>query len=171
MLSWRHFLLITLCLSSWLDAQDMKDKPRLNLPVSSVDASVKLRRLTAKDTNAPSLSNFDAFSNIVVAPGQAATLTSTLDWTGADHVSIAIHCPAGTNLTSTVLAVQWAIPALASTAPYYTATDAILGQNLLLPNMGGGTVPVYGNQLQIVVVNGGSTAISCDQVTAYAVVH
>ncbi len=40
-----------------------------------------------------------------------------------------------------------------------------------LKNMGGSTVPVYGSQLMLQVVNSGSTAISCDQVTAYAVVH
>jgi hypothetical protein len=119
--------------------------------------------------NTNSLSAFDAFSNVVVQPGQSVALTSTADWTGADHVSIAIECPTTTSLQNTAIAIQWAVPL--SNAPYYTATDVIFGKNLLLANMGGAVVASYGNLLQLLVINNGTTSITCDQVTIYAVVH
>ena len=95
------------------------------------------------DANLPSLSAFNAFTNLVIPPGQAIPFTSGIDWTGADRASIAIECPPSTSLQKVQIVLQWALPAV---APNYTATDVILGSNLLLPNQGGAVVPVYGNQ-------------------------
>jgi hypothetical protein len=109
----------------------------------------------------------DAFSNIVVQPGQSLPLVSAVDWTGADHVSIAIECPSSTSLQNVNIAVLWSMPV----ASNYTATDVISGKNLLVPNMGGAVVPVYGNLLGLGIINSGNTSIACDQVTVYGVVH
>jgi hypothetical protein len=118
-------------------------------------------------TNTNSLSVFDAFSNIVVQPGQTLPLVSAVDWTGADHVSIAIECPTSTSLQNVGIAVLWSMPV----ASNYTATDLISGKNFLVPNMGGAVVPAYGNQLGLGIINSGTTIIACDQVTVYGVVH
>lgn len=99
--------------------------------------------------------------------GGVLNLTSTGDYTGADHIAIAIECPAGANLQGAGITVWWG----SSLASHLTLTDVVSGASFLLKNMGGSTVPVYGSQLMLQVVNPGSTAISCDQVTAYAVVH
>ena len=123
----------------------------------------------ATSSNMPSLTAFESFSNVAVQPGPTSQLTSSTDWTGADHVSVAISCPASTSLQNTVIVIGWAIPL--PNAPNYTATDAIIGKNLLLPNMGGAVVPSYGNMLQLLVINSGSTSIACDQLTVYGVVH
>jgi hypothetical protein len=96
---------------------------------------------TSKDANLPSLSNFDAFTNIVVSPGQTINLTSSADWTGADHVAIGISCPPSTSLQKVQLLVTWGM----SLAPFYTSTSVIQGSNLLFSNMGGAVVSAFGN--------------------------
>jgi hypothetical protein len=120
-----------------------------------------------RDTNLTSLSAYEVFTNVTVAPGQSVTLTSQQDWTGADRISIAVQCPSSTSLAKVGIGVAWSIPI----ANYFALTDVILGSNFTLPYTGGGTSPAYGNQLQLVMVNTGSTTVSCNQLTAYAVVH
>jgi hypothetical protein len=70
-------------------------------------------------------------------------------------------------LQNVAITMWWGSP----NAIYLTMTDVIVGSNFVLKNMGGSAVPVYGSQIQIQVVNTGSTPVSCDQVTTYAVVH
>ena len=122
---------------------------------------------TRATTNTPSLTLFQAWGNFTVAPGTAFKLLSTYDYTGADTLAVAIECPVGNNLQNVGITVWWGN----SLATNITLTDVILGSDFVLSYMGGGTVPVYGSQLLMEVVNTGTTAVSCDQVTGYAVVH
>lgn len=157
-----------LVLTCSLAAQEKREAATPKEPAGPMSQSKRseIKRATPKDANTPSLSAFDAFTNIVLPAGQVTNFTSAIDWTGADHVSIAIECPPSTSLQKVQILVTWAMPL----APFYTTTDVILGSNLLFANMGGAIVPAYGNQLQIVILNSGST-VACDQLTVYAVVH
>jgi hypothetical protein len=115
----------------------------------------------------PSFTVSDTWTSITVAAGASYKLTSTNDYTGSEQVSIAIECPTAVSLQNVGITVWWGIPI----APFLTLTDVVAGSGFLLKNMGGGSVSVYGNQIMLQVVNTGTTAISCDQVTTYAVVH
>jgi hypothetical protein len=106
------------------------------------------------------------WTGVTVAPGPYHLLTTTQDYTGAETLRVAIECPSSVNLKPVGIGVWWAVP-----NSNFTATDAILASGFLLQNMGGAVTQVYGNQLQLQVINTGSSPISCDQVTAYAVVH
>jgi hypothetical protein len=109
----------------------------------------------------------DTWLNLTVPPGTFIKLNSTSDYTGADHISIAIECQSGNSLQPVAITVWWAN----SIVPYFAQTDAILGSNFPLTNMGGAIVPVYGPTLLLELVNNGTAAVSCDQVTTYAAVH
>jgi hypothetical protein len=164
-----NILLLCLSLNPMLSAQE-----KVPMAPSRILIDTKMLRRpqsTPKDASAnlTSLTVSDAFANIVVQPGQTLPLVSVADWTGADHVSIAIECPASTSLQNSSIAVAWGVPL--SNAPNYTVTDLILGKSFFLPNMGGAVVPVYGNQLGLIIVNAGTTTLTCDQVTVYGVVH
>jgi hypothetical protein len=115
----------------------------------------------------PSSAITDTWLTFTVQPGAVYKLTTTTDYTGADHISVAIECPVGNSLQPVSIAVFWAN----SVVPYFVQTDNILGSNFPLTNMGGAVVPVYGPTLLLEIVNSGTAAISCDQVTAYATVH
>lgn len=159
--------LFPLCLTCGLLAQE---KPTVTQPTilqMKVRPGTKLHK-NDTTTNLPSLSGFEAFTNLVVQPGQYAVLTSTLDWTGAVQASVAIECPASTSLQNVQIAVEWAMPAYAG---FWTATSVIAGNTLLLPNMGGAVVPAFGNQLQILLINSGTTTVTCDQLTVYALLQ
>ena len=162
-----RMILTGLVLTGGLSAQEKKEATPAKESMSQIPKRPDVKRATPKDANNPSLSAFDAFTTIVLPPGQTINLTSVIDWTGADHVSIAIECPTSTSLQRVQLFVTWGI----ALAPFYTTTDVILGSNLLFSNMGGATVPAYGNNLQIVMANSGSTTVACDQLTVYGVVH
>jgi hypothetical protein len=94
-------------------------------------------------------------------------LTSTSDYTGAEHVSVAIECPTGNSLQNVSITVWWGN----SLALYLSATDVISSGSFAYRNVGGAVVPVYGPQIMMQVTNAGTTPVSCDQVTTYAVVH
>jgi hypothetical protein len=161
--------LFVLCFASVLSAQDKASFVRL-VTATKVPSDLKVHKLVRNDaTNLGSLTVYEAASNIVVAAGQAFTFTSQQDWTGADHISVAIECPTSTSLQNTGIVVAWTVPL--ANAPNYTITDVIVGSTFLLQNMGGGVVPSYGTLLQISVVNNGKTNIACDQLTISAVVH
>jgi hypothetical protein len=119
-------------------------------------------------SNISSLSSFEIFTGLTIAPGQTLNLFGTLDWTGADSASIAVACPASTSLANTQILVYWQMPAFTNT---YTATNVLLGSNFLFKNMGGGVVPVFGNYFGLQVKNVGSTVVTCDQLTVYGVVR
>jgi hypothetical protein len=121
----------------------------------------------ATDSTNPSNTLYTASPSFTIPPGTSFKITSEYDYTGAAHVSVAIECPTGNSLQSVGIAVWWGNPL----ATYLTMTDYIPGNGFALSNMGGATVPVYGTQLVIQVVNAGPTPVSCDQVTTYAVVH
>src|SRR5215469_229359 len=127
--------------------------------------NAKPANLKPRDSNLASLSAFDAWAGFATVPagGSINLPTSVVDWTGASSIAIAIECPASTSLKNLAIAVSWGIPSL-SLAQFMTTTDAIFGSNFVLPNMGGGVTPVYGNQLQLLLVNTGNTPISCNQV-------
>jgi hypothetical protein len=138
------------------------------LPVEATKQTPRPAR--AKDslpsTN-PSFSVTETWSSFTVQPGTPYKLSSATDYTGADHIAVAIECPTGSSPQSVVITVWWGNP----NAIWLTLTDVILGNGFPLKNMGGGTVPAYGPQLQLQVVNTGTAPVSCDQVTTYAVVH
>src|ERR1700676_4689935 len=92
-----------------------QSQPSIAIPPTKNNIEVKLRKPTARDAtaNLPSLSAFDGFTNLVVQPGQLSVLTSIIDWTGADHISVAIECPSSTSLTNSAIVIQWGLPAVA----------------------------------------------------------
>ena len=118
-------------------------------------------------TTSPSSAISDTWLNFTVPPGTFYKLTSTTDYTGADHISVAIECPSGNSLQTVSITVWWAN----SVVPYFAQTDTILGSNFPLTNMGGAVVPVYGSTLLLEIVDTCTAAVSCDQVTTYAAVH
>jgi hypothetical protein len=136
------------------------------IPVAK-PATAKTAGPRTATTNTNSLMLFQAWGSFTLAPGSSLTLTSIYDYTGADTFAVAIECPSGNNLQNVALTVWWGN----SLATYLTLTDVILGSDFVLPYMGGGTVPVYGSQVLVQVVNTGTAPVSCDQVTGYAVVH
>jgi hypothetical protein len=135
------------------------------IPATKQAARAASPKTTA--TTSPTLAVTDTWTSFTVAPGTYYSLTSKSDYSGTDHISIAIECPAGNSLQNVSITVWWAN----AIAPYFAQTDAILGSNFSLTNMGGAVVPVYGPTLLLEVVNSGTTAVSCDQVTTYGVVH
>ena len=152
------------------EKQEKKDKKELVAQIAGHLASPQKRSTVALKPAATTLSSvtvYEAFTGLVIPGGQNLNLTSAQDWTGADHVSIAIECPGSTNLKNIALVVYWAIPIV----NFYTLTDIIEGSNFLFTNQGGAVVPTYGNQLQVTVVNQGSNTIACDQLTIYAIAH
>jgi hypothetical protein len=118
-------------------------------------------------SNTSSLTLFGAVGAFTVAPGGTYKITSSYDYTGADTLAVAVECPSGNNLQNVGVTVWWGN----SLAANLTLTDVILGSDFSLSYMGGGTVPVYGSQLLLQVVNIGTITVSCDQLTTYAVVH
>jgi hypothetical protein len=91
--------------------------------------------------------------------------SSISDYTGAERVSITIGCDS--SLKDVALVVYWST----SIATIPIGTSVITSDSLLFTNAGGAVVPVFGQQFQIEVRNGGSTPVSCPQLSAYAVVH
>jgi hypothetical protein len=118
--------------------------------------------------NVSSLSTFEIFTGLTIAPGQTLNLFGSLDWTGADSASIAIACPASTSLQNVQVLVYWNMPALSS---IYTATNVVLGSTFAFKNMGGEVVPVFGAFFGLQVKNASSTVVTCDQLTVYGVVR
>jgi hypothetical protein len=137
---------------------------RTAVPASKQEGRPALPKVSSSD---PSLSLYDSWSSFTVPPGGLQKLTSTSNYAGASTISVAIECPTGTSLQNISIAVWWGVPS----ANFLTLTDLIIGGEFVLANMGGGTVPVYGSQLMLEVVNAGSASVSCDQVTTFAVVH
>jgi hypothetical protein len=125
------------------------------------------KALAPRATTDPSLTLFGAVGAFTVAPGASFKITSQFNYTGADTLAVALECPTGTDLSKVGISAWWSN----SFANNFTLTDVILGSDFFLSNMGGGTVPVYGTQLLLYVVNTGTAPISCDQLTTYAVVH
>jgi hypothetical protein len=118
-------------------------------------------------SNTDSLTVFDTWTNFTVPANSGLKLTSTSDYTGASQVAVAIECPNSISLKNAGLAIWWGT----QYAPNMTLTDLIAGSDFVLSYMGGGTTQTYGTQIMIQVVNAGTTAVTCDQVTTYAVVH
>lgn len=115
-----------------------------------------------------SYATYETFTNITVAPGGVLKLTSSQEWSGASHASIAIHCPTSTSLENFGIVPQWATP----DANFYTNADVLLGSSFIKPyNQGGFVVSVYGSVMQTSLVNIGTANVTCDQVTVYASVR
>jgi hypothetical protein len=157
---------VALGLSAQTKKEDFEKRAAIESRLASPEKAA-VKQALPRDTNMSSLSVYGIWTGITVPAGQVLTLQSQTDYTGADHVSVAVECPTTTSLKSVGLAVSWTNPL----ANFYAVTDVILGSDLVFGYTGGATVPVYGPQLQISVVNVGTTSIACDQVTTYAVVH
>ncbi len=157
-----------------LVAQEHKEP--LHKPAPHFDAasakrparSMQVKRDDDSGSNVESLSNFEVFTGLTIAPGQTLTLLGSLDWTGASTASIAIECPASTSLQDTAILVYWQMPSFTNT---YTATSGLLGSDFLFSNMGGAVVSVFGNFFGLQVTNAGSSPVACDQLTVYGVVQ
>jgi hypothetical protein len=117
--------------------------------------------------NTTSLTLFEASGSFTIAPNSFYRFNSTADYTGADTVAVAVECPTGTSLKNILITTSWGN----SLATFLTLTDAIVGSDFVLSNMGGGVVSVFGSELMVQIVNTGTTPVSCDQMTTYAVVH
>jgi len=173
-------LTLLVCSTHCFSAEDQKTKPAIENEATQKEAVLKIVReiipqsakssnLKPRDTNTnlPSLTNVESWTGITVAAGQSLMLTSQSDWTGASSVAIAIECPSSVSLKNAGIAVWWGI----SLAPNPTLTDVLVGSSFFVPNMGGAVTSAFGNKLQLQLVNTGTVSISCDQVTAYGVVH
>ncbi|HWZ31168.1 MAG TPA: hypothetical protein VNX18_07540 [Bryobacteraceae bacterium] len=172
--------LFCLCFVSVLSAQDKTSieesrgirsvSPQLLKYAASAQERNAIKLKPADATTILALSVFDAITLTgALQPGQGLTLPSIQDWTGTDHIAVAIQCPQASSVQNLQIGVQWIVPV--SIATLYTLTDVILGSNFPLSNQGGAVVPTYGNQLQLILFNAGSTPISCSQVTIAAKVH
>jgi len=128
--------------------------------------TVKLRREELSSGNASC--ECEIFTGITIPPGQTMNFGGNLDWTGAENAAIAVACPASTSLQNTQVVVYWQMSAFTST---YTATNILAGSNFAYKNMGGATVPVFGNYFGIQIKNVGLTTVVCDQLTVYGVLR
>ena len=170
----RTLLLIGISALPSLVAQERKEPlhqaaPQFDIAHSQRPAkSMQVKREDTTGANTDSLSVFQIFGPLTIAPGQTINLFSTADWTGASSVAIAIECPASTSLVNSAISVYWQLPAFTNT---YTFTSAVLGSDFLFTNVGGAVVPVFGTVLGLQVTNAGSAPVVCDQLTIYGVVH
>ena len=130
-------------------------------------ASIKTapRAVTSNATAAGSSVRSVVAVNQTIYPGYVFDSGElAIDFSGAENVAIAIS--SSSDLTSTVIGVEWAAP-----GDYFVLTDMVLGSDLVAPNapgMGGGRVPVYGPALKIVVLNAGTTPVTIRQLSVYA---
>jgi hypothetical protein len=158
-----------LVLGAAAQAQDTARTKRAVEPLS-VRKDVRARTRTAvqgASQTAPAVNMEVLAKDFSVNAGGSASFTANSDFSGSDAVSIAISAPTSQDLGAVRLLVWWAIPGV----DFYVLQDVIVGTNFYFSNQGGGMVPVYGNQLQIQVMNDGAGPITFHQLTAYSVIR
>ncbi len=113
--------------------------------------------------------NSEVFLSVVIGAGQTVSLDSTLDYTSAGTVAVAVECSAcatgATSLGSAGLTLNAAW--LVSNASAYMFTENESGSGLTWWDGGGAVFNVYGSQFRLVIQNGGSQGILLDQVTVF----
>jgi hypothetical protein len=132
-----------------------------SLPATNVQRKQTLPR--AADTSVI----VEVFKNFTVAPGQSVAFDAVSDFTRADKANVGIQCPASTDLHNVQLQFFWTLPG----ADFYVGTDFANGTSLAFTNMGGAVVAVFGSSLRILVMNKGTVAAQCNQLSIYALVH
>jgi hypothetical protein len=127
---------------------------------------VEPKHITPRATDA-SHSIFEVYKSFTVPPGQSISFDAISDYTGADRASIAIQCPASTDLRNVQLLFFWTM----EMADWYVGTDFVNGNLLAFTNMGGAVTTVFGSRLRVEVKNNGTLPAACNQLMIYAVVR
>lgn len=161
MLKKLRFAILALPLLAAWGAEEKTENP----PTPAAKPSMK--KSGARAATDFSLSNIDSLIDFTIPPGQSVRLVGANDYTGADHVSIGMECPAGNPLTNIQILVWWGMPI----ANWLFVADVIKASTFVYLNMGGVVVPVYGPFIQVEARNVGTVPVSCHQLTVYAVVH
>jgi hypothetical protein len=169
MTRWSSAMAAALLLLGSAQAQDIARIKRAVEPVSvRKDARVRTRAaVQSASQTAPAVNMEVLAKDFSVNAGASASFTANSDFSGSGAVSIAISAPTSQDLGAVRLLVWWAIPGV----DFYVLQDVIVGTNFYFSNQGGGIVPVYGNQLQVQVMNDGSSPITFHQLTAYSVIR
>lgn len=105
-------------------------------------------------------------SEVTIAANGNAIFQSTLDFSGADKVGMAVTTLSDSNSTMTKVrfGVAWAAP-----GDWYVLTDMVLGSGFYFIDHGGATVPVYGPFLKVIVFNDGTTPVRITQLSVNTV--
>jgi hypothetical protein len=111
--------------------------------------------------------NAEVALNVVIDPGSSVSIDSSLDYSSAITVAIAVQCMAcATAATSLgtlglVLQARWMVP----NGESFVATDSRSASAFPYWDAGGAIFDVYGTQFRLTLQNKGSQAITLQQVT------
>lgn len=130
-----------------------------------------VKRVAAGASAAPVAvnSNSEVFVSVVVEAGQTYSLESTLDYSSAATVAVAVECLACSTSNMSlgplglVLQARWAVPG----ASLWVATESKAGTAFAYWDAGAALFNVYGSLFQLVLQNKGNQTITLDQVTFF----
>jgi hypothetical protein len=99
--------LLGACLALGADGKVEKKEEKAEVVSVPAAKQAPARSVRAKDSPATdaSFSVSDTWSSFTVQAGSIFKLTSTNDYTGAEHVSVAIECPVGNSLQNISITV------------------------------------------------------------------
>ncbi len=158
-----------------VQAQSPAPQPGTGSPKASAAkpaaASARSQGARAKPMAGPDIvnTNSEVFFNVVIDAGQTVSLDSTLDYTSAGTVAVAVDCPGCTTEATSLgsaglkLNAAWLVP----NANTYMFTENESGNALAYWDAGGAIFNVYGSQFRLNLQNSGSQGILLQQVTLF----
>jgi len=111
----------------------------------------------------------EVFQNIVIAPGKNVSQDSTLDYSSASTVAVAVQCSvcstasASLGTSGLVLQARWTVPNAGS----YVATENMAATGFPYWDAGGAVFNVYGSTFRLILQNQGSQTIAIQQITVF----
>jgi hypothetical protein len=111
----------------------------------------------------------EVFSDVIIAAGKSVNIDSTMDYSSANTVAVAVLCiicgTATTSLGSSglVLQARWTVP----DADSYVTPENKAATAFLYSDAGGAVFNVYGPQFRLTLQNKGTQSIAIQQVTIF----
>ncbi len=120
-----------------------------------------------KTETSTSSGNAEVFKDVTIEAGKNVILDSTLDYSAAGSVAIALRCAscdsADNSMNTLLIQAFWSVPE----ADYYSATDYMSGSGFPYFDAGGLVFSTYGSQFRLVIQNSGEESVTVHQIILF----
>ena len=165
-------LLAFCCIDSSLAADERTigiEKTQSNATEQSTGANtyVLKSRVKAADSTSTAATNSEVFQDVIIPAGKNVVLQSSLDYSSASTVAVAILCTACTSSTASTTALGLVLEARWQAL---NASSDIATQNANIfayTDAGGAVFNVFAEQFNLELQNKGTATITLDQVTIF----